>query len=120
VQRPLSTVIVFGMACDTFLTMVALSVLYLLLGKRPLAAAKYDERPVGSRLTTANVAYARRLRLLRQSFRTEFGGLFLVLPMRALIRRCSRMHPDSVDDDATGVWTRSPPAVIIEMQRFGP
>jgi heavy metal efflux system protein len=30
VQRPLATVIVFGMACDTFLTMLALPVLYLL------------------------------------------------------------------------------------------
>jgi cobalt-zinc-cadmium resistance protein CzcA len=33
VQRPLATVIVFGMACDTFLTMLALPVLYLLFGK---------------------------------------------------------------------------------------
>jgi Cu/Ag efflux pump CusA len=31
VQRPLATVIVFGMARDTFLTMLALPVLYLLL-----------------------------------------------------------------------------------------
>jgi cobalt-zinc-cadmium resistance protein CzcA len=35
VQRPLATVIVFGMACDTFLTMLALPVLYLLFGKGP-------------------------------------------------------------------------------------
>jgi cobalt-zinc-cadmium resistance protein CzcA len=33
VQRPLATVVVFGMACDTFLTMLALPVLYLLFGK---------------------------------------------------------------------------------------
>ncbi len=33
VQRPLATVIVFGMACDTFLTMLALPVLYLLFGE---------------------------------------------------------------------------------------
>ena len=35
VQRPLATVVVFGMACDTFLTMLALPVLYLLFGKDP-------------------------------------------------------------------------------------
>jgi cobalt-zinc-cadmium resistance protein CzcA len=33
VQRPLATVVVFGIACDTFLTMLALPVLYLLFGK---------------------------------------------------------------------------------------
>ena len=33
VQRPLATVVVFGMACDTFLTMLALPSLYLLFGK---------------------------------------------------------------------------------------
>jgi cobalt-zinc-cadmium resistance protein CzcA len=33
VQRPLATVVVFGMACDTFLTMLALPVLYLLFGR---------------------------------------------------------------------------------------
>ena len=35
VQRPLATVVVFGMACDTFLTMLALPSLYLLFGKDP-------------------------------------------------------------------------------------
>jgi cobalt-zinc-cadmium resistance protein CzcA len=35
VQRPLATVVVFGMACDTFLTMLALPVLYLLFGTGP-------------------------------------------------------------------------------------
>jgi cobalt-zinc-cadmium resistance protein CzcA len=34
-QRPLNTVVVFGMACDTFLTMLALPVLSLLFGKGP-------------------------------------------------------------------------------------
>jgi cobalt-zinc-cadmium resistance protein CzcA len=33
VQRPLATVVFFGMVCDTFLTMLALPVLYLLFGK---------------------------------------------------------------------------------------
>ena len=35
VQRPLATVVFFGMVCDTFLTMLALPVLYLLFGKTP-------------------------------------------------------------------------------------
>ena len=35
VQRPLATVVVFGMACDTILTMLALPCLYLLFGKGP-------------------------------------------------------------------------------------
>ncbi len=32
-QRPLATVIVFGIATDTFLTMLVLPVMYLLFGK---------------------------------------------------------------------------------------
>jgi cobalt-zinc-cadmium resistance protein CzcA len=35
VQRPLATVVCFGMVCDTFLTMLALPVLYLLFGHGP-------------------------------------------------------------------------------------
>jgi heavy metal efflux system protein len=45
VQRPLATVIVFGMACDTFLTMLALPVLYLLFGKGPLVEAENAQEP---------------------------------------------------------------------------
>jgi heavy metal efflux system protein len=45
VQRPLATVIVFGMACDTFLTMLALPVLYLLFGKGPLVEAGNGQEP---------------------------------------------------------------------------
>jgi cobalt-zinc-cadmium resistance protein CzcA len=45
VQKPLATVIVFGMACDTFLTMLALPVLYLLFGKGPAALASAPEPP---------------------------------------------------------------------------
>ncbi|HUY91708.1 MAG TPA: CusA/CzcA family heavy metal efflux RND transporter [Pirellulales bacterium] len=37
VQRPLATVVVFGIACDTFLTMLALPVLYLMFGRGPRA-----------------------------------------------------------------------------------
>jgi cobalt-zinc-cadmium resistance protein CzcA len=35
VQRPLATVVVYGMFFDTILTMVALPALYLLFGKSP-------------------------------------------------------------------------------------
>jgi hypothetical protein len=44
-----------------------------------------DERPAGSRPTTANVADVRQLDLSPRSFRTSFGGLFLFLPMLASI-----------------------------------
>jgi hypothetical protein len=44
-----------------------------------------DERPPGSRPTTADVADIRQLDLSPQSFRTKFGGLFLFLPMLASI-----------------------------------
>src|SRR4051794_7572168 len=40
VQKPLATVVVFGMACDTLLTMLALPVLYLLFGKGPETTAE--------------------------------------------------------------------------------
>lgn len=39
VQRPLATVVVFGIACDTFLTMLALPILYLLFGTGPRTTA---------------------------------------------------------------------------------
>ena len=48
VQKPLATVVVFGMACDTLLTMLALPVLYLLFGKGPDVESNTDE-PDGSR-----------------------------------------------------------------------
>jgi cobalt-zinc-cadmium resistance protein CzcA len=44
VQRPLATVVVFGMACDTFLTMLALPVLYHLFGKGPQPESGLEER----------------------------------------------------------------------------
>jgi hypothetical protein len=44
-----------------------------------------DERPAGSRPTTADVADVRQLNLSSRSFRTKFGGLFLFLPMLASI-----------------------------------
>jgi hypothetical protein len=44
-----------------------------------------NERPAGSRPTTADVADVRQLDLSPASFRTKFGGLFLFLPMLASI-----------------------------------
>src|SRR5271167_5065900 len=44
-----------------------------------------DERPLGSRPTTADVADVRQLDLSPRSFRTKFGGLFLFSPMLASI-----------------------------------
>ncbi len=50
VQRPLATVVVFGMACDTFLTMLALPVLYLLFGKGPQVDATEEAEPMADAL----------------------------------------------------------------------
>jgi heavy metal efflux system protein len=44
VQRPLATVVVFGIAADTFLTMLVLPVLYLLFGKDTVPAAAVGRR----------------------------------------------------------------------------
>ena len=44
-----------------------------------------EERPPGSRPTTADVADVRHLDLTPRSFRTQFGGLFLFLPSLAAI-----------------------------------
>jgi Transposase DDE domain len=44
-----------------------------------------DQRPPGPRPTTAEVADVRQLDLNPQSFHTQFGGLFLFLPLLAAI-----------------------------------
>ncbi len=44
-----------------------------------------EQRPLGSRPTTADVADVRQLDLSPQSSRTKFGGLILFLPMLASI-----------------------------------
>ena len=44
-----------------------------------------EERPPGSRPTTADVADVRQLDLSPRSFRTQFGGLFLFLPSLAAL-----------------------------------
>ena len=45
VQRPLATVVFFGMVCDTFLTMLALPVLYLLFGRGPEQVTDSQKQP---------------------------------------------------------------------------
>src|SRR5262245_21456546 len=45
-----------------------------------------EERPPGSRPTTADVADVRHLDLSPRQFRTQFGGLFLFLPALAAVR----------------------------------
>ena len=47
VQKPLATVVFFGMVCDTFLTMLALPVLYLLFGEGPGQVADTEVTPEG-------------------------------------------------------------------------
>src|SRR5262249_39380641 len=44
-----------------------------------------EERPPGSRPTTADVADVRQLDLAPRAFRTQFGGLFLFLPSLAAV-----------------------------------
>ena len=44
-----------------------------------------EERPPGSRPTTADVADVRQLDLAPRAFRTQFGGLFLFLPSLATV-----------------------------------
>ena len=48
VQRPLATVVFFGMVFDTFLTMLALPVLYLLFGRGPQQAAPSQAAQAGN------------------------------------------------------------------------
>jgi len=63
VQRPLATVVFFGMVCDTFLTMLALPVLYLLFGKdlstdpnEPIGATLTDGQHVVSQVSLDSVS----------------------------------------------------------------
>jgi cobalt-zinc-cadmium resistance protein CzcA len=56
VQRPLATVVFFGMVCDTFLTMLALPVLYLLFGKGPREQATSTDLGVAEAASEANSA----------------------------------------------------------------
>jgi cobalt-zinc-cadmium resistance protein CzcA len=59
VQKPLATVVVFGMACDTLLTMLALPVLYLLFGKGPRVEARREEPSTELEASEPPIALAR-------------------------------------------------------------
>src|SRR6516162_5875717 len=62
------------------LSPAAVSVLLKAEGFARLPRRLDEERPPGSRPTTAAVADVRQLDLSPRSFRTQFGGVFLVLP----------------------------------------
>jgi hypothetical protein len=67
------------------LSPAAVSVLLQAEGFARLPRRLDEERPPGSRPTTADVADVRQLDLAPRSFRTQFGGLFLFLPSLAAI-----------------------------------
>jgi hypothetical protein len=67
------------------LSPAAVSVLLTAEGFARLPRRLDEERPPGSRPTTADVADVRQLDLSPRSFRTQFGGLFLFLPTLAAI-----------------------------------
>ncbi len=67
------------------LSPAAVSVLLQAEGFARLPRRLDEERPPGSRPTTADVADVRQLDLSPRSFRTQFGGLFLFLPPLAAI-----------------------------------
>src|SRR5581483_5369998 len=62
------------------LSPAAVSVLLKAEGFARLPRRLDEERPPGSRPTTADVADVRQLDLSPRAFRTQFGGLFLFLP----------------------------------------
>jgi hypothetical protein len=67
------------------LSPAAVSVLLQAEGFARLPRRLDEERPPGSRPTTADVADVRQLDLAPRSFRTQFGGLFLFLPSLAAV-----------------------------------
>lgn len=67
------------------LSPAAVSILLTAEGFARLPRRLDEERPPGSRPTTADVADVRQLDLSPRSFRTQFGGLFLFLPSLAMI-----------------------------------
>ena len=67
------------------LSPAAVSVLLKAEGFARLPRRLDEERPPGSRPTTAEVADVTRLDLSPRSFRTQFGGLFLFLPSVATV-----------------------------------
>jgi hypothetical protein len=67
------------------LSPAAISILLKAEGFARLPRRLDEERPPGSRPTTAAVADVRQLDLSPRSFRTQFGGVFLFLPSLAAI-----------------------------------
>jgi hypothetical protein len=67
------------------LSAVAISLLLKDEGFTRLPQRRDDERPLGTRPTTADVADVRELDLSPRQFRTKFGGLFLFLPSLATL-----------------------------------
>lgn len=67
------------------LSPAAVSVLLRAEGFARLPRRLDEERPPGSRPTTADVADIRQLDLSPRSFRTQFGGLYLFLPSLAAV-----------------------------------
>jgi hypothetical protein len=67
------------------LSPAAVSVLLKAEGFARLPRRLDEERPPGSRPTSADVADVRQLDLSPRSFRTQFGGLFLFLPSLATV-----------------------------------
>lgn len=67
------------------LSPAAVSVLLKAEGFARLPRRLDEERPPGSRPTTADVADVRQLDLSPRSFRTQFGGVFLFLPSLAAV-----------------------------------
>jgi hypothetical protein len=67
------------------LSPAAVSVLLKAEGFARLPRRLDEERPPGSRPTTADVADVRHLDLSPRSFRTQFGGVFLFLPTLAAV-----------------------------------
>ena len=55
-------------------------------GFAKLPRRRDDERPAGPRVAVAPVADARQFDLSAREFRTDFGGLFLFLPMLASVK----------------------------------
>ena len=104
VQRPLATVVVFGMACDTFLTMLALPVLYLLFGK---AAAGEPGRRGGLRRPRRHRPRPRG----RAGDRLNLGGrtnLGLSAGVHMIGRVQPRPFPGAPADDAPRLQTDGP------------
>ena len=82
-------------------------------GFAKLPRRRDDERPSTTRPTAADVADARRLDLSPRSFRTRFGGLFLLLPDLA------QVGLDKILEDARFPGTKMIPAAAAMRSLLG-